>query len=187
MFYLFFPNNLKVSIYKKKHYYVFLNKGSNCFFFPLSSNSQIFYSKNSRILLFNFYYLPILKLNMFELLNYYIYSWGNFIVLKIRFKHKGGWIYYLKKKWKMLVLNFGYSHRLAIKNNSFFLRRFKKHFRFHLLVFCCYSRSLITELLHYIRSFFMLNIFTQRGIRLGRQLVYKKQGKVSKYMAFIKK
>jgi hypothetical protein len=187
MFYIFFPSNIKVYILKKKFYYILISKGLNCFFLPISDNSQLSYSTNSRILLLNFFFLPVLKLNMFEFLNYYIYTWGNFIVLKIRFKHKGGWVYFLKKKWRLLVLNFGYSHRLALKNNNFYFKRFKKHFRFHLLVFCCYSRSLIVDFLHVIRNFFTLNIFTQRGIRLWRQKIYKKQGKVSKYMAFIKK
>jgi hypothetical protein len=107
--------------------------------------------------------------------------------VKIKFKHKGGWVRIYRKKFKMLMLNFGLSHLTYITNTVARITRKKRHFSFHKLVLFGASLSNLRALAYSIFKTFPLNIFTHRGIKIVRSAKYKKQGKVSKYSALIRK
>ena len=94
---------------------------------------------------------------------------------KLRFRGKG---YYLYKNFrKVITPQFGYSHRrylYAYFSSILFLTKTK------ILVFGLSVRQVIvlSNMLQTIRP---ANIFTGRGMRLARQIFYRKIGKVSTY------
>ena len=97
----------------------------------------------------------------------------NFI--KLNFKGKG---YYIYKNYRNTITpQFGYSHRL-------YLYAFHAHVKFlsktSLLVFGA-NKSTIKKVSSNIRDWRFVNIFTNRGVRFAKQVVYKKSGKVSTY------
>jgi large subunit ribosomal protein L6 len=94
---------------------------------------------------------------------------------KIKFKGKG---YYIYKNYRNTITpQFGYSHRLyiyAFYTNVLFLSKTS------LLIFglnykhiCLFSQKL--------RNWRRVNIFTGRGVRFSKQIIYRKSGKVSTY------
>lgn len=94
---------------------------------------------------------------------------------KMKFKGKG---YYVYKNYRnVLAFQFGYAHRVKIYVpylNVKFLSKTSILF-FGLNTF---------DILHASRLFFEkrpLNLFTGRGVRFVRQIVYRKAGKISTY------
>lgn len=94
---------------------------------------------------------------------------------KIRFRGKGYYMY--KNKRNTIAPQFGFAHRVyvyahAVKVN--FLSKIK------ILLFGLSKRDLYLTA-HAIRNVRPINIFTGRGIRFARQVIYKKTGKISSY------
>lgn len=94
---------------------------------------------------------------------------------KIKFRGKGYYIY--KNIRNTIAPQFGYSHRIYIYsyfNHVKFIGKTK------IIVFGLIKADLIKASLN-LKSKRPINIFTGRGVRFARQIVYKKQGKVSSY------
>jgi hypothetical protein len=97
------------------------------------------------------------------------------IFSKIKFKGKG---YYIYKNYRNVVApQFGYSHRIyiySVQNALCFLTKTK------ILIFgwSCISLLKLGQKLLLTRP---LNVFTGRGMRFVRQIVYRKTGKISSY------
>jgi hypothetical protein len=94
---------------------------------------------------------------------------------KIKFKGKG---YYIYKNFRNTITpQFGYSHRLYLYSfyvNVKFLNK---------TTLICFginqsNVNFISEKIFYWRP---INIFTGRGVRFSKQIIYKKSGKVSSY------
>lgn len=94
---------------------------------------------------------------------------------KIKFKGKGYYIY--KNIRNTITPQFGYSHRFYLY--SFFVKvRFLTK---TVLILFGLNPTTINKLSHKLISWRPVNIFTGRGIRFSKQLIYKKSGKVSSY------
>ena len=94
---------------------------------------------------------------------------------KIKFRGKGYYIY--KNLRNTIAPQFGYSHRIYIYsyfNHVKFIGKTK------IILFGLTKNDLIKAGLT-LKSKRPVNIFTGRGVRFARQIVYKKQGKVSSY------
>lgn len=110
--------------------------------------------------------------------NSFFKFWKQFVVVtyaKIRYKGKG-YKLYLKKEQR-IFFQFGLSHKWYVADiftHFFFLMKGK------LLFLSSNKKRLFDFLFKLIRSRY-LNIFTARGLRLSRQTVFKKVGKVSAY------
>ena len=94
---------------------------------------------------------------------------------KLKFRGKGYYIY--KNSRNTIAPQFGYSHRLYIYS---YFNKVKFIGKTIVVLFGLVKSDLIvagTEL----KSKRSINIFTGRGVRFSRQVVYKKQGKVSSY------
>jgi ribosomal protein L6P/L9E len=97
----------------------------------------------------------------------------NFI--KVTFKGKG---YYIYKNYRNTITpQFGYSHRLYLYASH---TRVKFLSKTSLLIFGINAED-IKKVSSTIRSWRFINIFTNRGVRFSKQVVYKKSGKVSTY------
>lgn len=127
----------------------------------------------------------ILNLNFFLKNNFYSLFWNYFKIIfssfskiffkKLKFKGKG---YYIYKNFRnTIALQFGYSHMYYIY--SFFVT-VKFITKTTILMF----GNNYNDVLNKGYSLFnikKINIFTGKGIRFSRQVIYKKTGKVSSY------
>jgi len=94
---------------------------------------------------------------------------------KIKFKGKG---YYIYKNYRNTITpQFGYSHRLYIYS-------FYNHVKFlNKTSLVCFglTTNRIINISKNILNWRCINIFTGRGVRFSKQIIYKKSGKVSSY------
>lgn len=96
--------------------------------------------------------------------------------LRIIFKGKGYYLY--RNKRNTLTPQFGYAHRMFYY--SYFTRiKFLRKTKF---VFISSSFNDLRISGHGLISFRPINIFTGRGVRFKKQIVYKKDGKISTYI-----
>lgn len=94
---------------------------------------------------------------------------------KVKFKGKGYYIY--KNKKQTITPQFGHSHRLylyAYFASVYFLSKT------HIFIFG-WTQQDVLQTAKGIKSMRSINIFTGRGVRFSRQIVYRKTGKVSSY------
>lgn len=94
---------------------------------------------------------------------------------KIKFKGKGYYIY--KNKRQTITPQFGHSHRLYLYSyytSVIFLSKTQ------IFIFGLSKIDVISVALG-IKKMRPINIFTGRGVRFSRQIVYRKVGKVSSY------
>lgn len=95
--------------------------------------------------------------------------------LKLKFKGKGYYVY--KNKRNTITPQFGYAHRLYLY--SYFVSvKFLSKTSIFLFGFI---KSDLLKIGHGLKQMRPINIFTGRGVRFAKQIIYKKQGKVSSY------
>ena len=111
----------------------------------------------------------------FKELNNVLYSFTSLIFLKLKFKGKGYYIY--KNNRNTITPQFGYSHRIYIYS---FFNIVKFLTKTKILVFG-FAKKDILYTSNEIKSKRNINIFTNRGVRFSKQIIYKKTGKVSSY------
>ena len=112
----------------------------------------------------------------------YISTYGNILnsfykplFKKIKFRGKGYYIY--KNKRNTIAPQFGYSHRLYVYS---YFNKVKFIGKTIVILFGLVKDDIIKASIE-LKSKRPINIFTGRGVRFSRQIVYKKQGKVSSY------
>lgn len=94
-------------------------------------------------------------------------------ILKLKFKGKGYYIY--RNSRSTIAPQFGYSHRLYIY--AFFVSvKFLSKTSVLLFGFC--KNDLLT-VGYQIKQARSINLFTGRGVRFNRQVLYRKAGKIS--------
>jgi hypothetical protein len=97
------------------------------------------------------------------------------LFMKLKFKGKG---YYIYKNYRNTITpQFGYSHRLYLYAYFLFVKFLSKT----TLIIFGLNPLHINQTGRGIFSWRPLNIFTGRGVRFSKQIVYKKSGKVSTY------
>jgi len=146
------------------------------FFLPIFNRfTLISYDKYLKSIIIKF----IFKNNFFNLFfNYFkiiFFSFSKIFFRKIKFKVKGYYIY--KNNRNTIALQFGYSHLLYLY--SFFIN-VKFITKTSILLFGINLKDLekkTNELVNIKK----INIFTSKGIRFAKQIIYKKTGKVSLY------
>ena len=159
-------NNLLIRLHYKSYY----------FNFPVCANvNQVHFDNESNVIYF-FHYninstIPTWMKEVSSILAYFI----TFFFIKIKFKGKGYYIY--KNKRNTITPQFGYSHRIYIYsyfNYVTFLTKTK------VLIFG-FSKKDTLSVAANIKNKRSINIFTGRGVRFSKQIIYKKTGKVSTY------
>lgn len=159
-------NNLNVYLY------------TNTFFFRFSvpkAIGKLNYNQNTSSIVIttlygnNFYrmYWDSIR-NLFSTLNKPLF-------LKLKFKGKGYYIY--KNKRSTITPQFGYAHRIYIY--AYFVTvKFLSKTSIFLFGF---SKKDLFDVAYKIKAMRPINIFTGRGVRFSREIIYRKQGKVSSY------
>jgi ribosomal protein L6P/L9E len=95
--------------------------------------------------------------------------------IKLRFKGKGYYIY--KNKRNTITPQFGYAHRLYLYSYFVSVKFLSKT---SIIIFGFTFTDLVKIGLG-VKKMRPINIFTGRGVRFSRQVIYKKVGKVSSY------
>lgn len=155
---------------------VYLNSSTYFFKFTLPvTREKLTFNKQLHLLELNF-------LHFYHSLNFYL----NFIqslfltfslplFLKLKFKGKGYYIF--KNSRNTITPQFGFSHRIYIYSFSVLVKFLSKTTIF---LFGLSKKDLIRNGL-LIKNIRPINIFTGRGIRFAKQIIYRKVGKVSSY------
>ena len=175
------PTNWSVVLLKsltKKTPYILIYAYSQTYFFQFPLPTQHFglhFNKQTQVATFNKYYSNSFFLTFLNLFNKLLYSFFRVFFNKLKFKGKG---YYIYKNYRNTITpQFGYSHRLYFYSYFVSVKFLSKTtiFIFGLSNKDIYSKS------YQIQNSKPINIFTGRGVRFSRQVIYKKTGKVSSY------
>ena len=179
---------MKITIFLNNNLNFLLIKKNNNKYIIIYNNYNNIYIKYKINFLVNIYYIKSLKYilidhNLYKdntnlnLLNKFIYkqlkSINFYFVKKIVFFGKGYKIKKLNKK--IFNLFFNRSHLTFIKWNNLKLKKLKKS---KILILSSNFKKL-TNVINTIVKCRKLNIFTKKGLKLSRQIVYKKVGKKS--------
>jgi len=164
-------NNLTIITHKNKNkIYIY---GSNFYFLlTLTHDAEYFFEKYTGFLIIKFYKINTF-LELFNVkLNNLLYGWNNFYFKKLKFTGKGYKIVKSVKK-KNIKFLFNKAHFTFLAYKKLLIKRIKKT-KFilqganlkKLLKFSILSKN--------VRS---INLYTLRGIRFSRSLIYKKASK----------
>jgi len=176
---LYVPPNFKLIFFKNIKtfsHYIYIYSSTYFFKVPIPNvNNLTSFDYTSRVLSFYVLYSNnYLKLYS-STLNFFFKMLIKPLFLKIKFKGKG---YYIYKNYRnTLTPQFGYSHRL-------YLYGFLLHIKFlskTTLIFFGLNPNHMSKSSKLIYNWRPINIFTNRGVRLSKQIIYKKSGKVSSY------
>lgn len=146
------------------------------FQFPLPvQHSQLLFDPQTQSIRFYKYYSNSFFLTFRTLFNFTLYSFFRVFFNKLKFKGKGYYIY--KNSRNTITPQFGYSHRLYFYA---FFTTVKFLSKTTIFIFGLSVQDILLKS-HQIKNSKPINIFTGRGVRFARQVVYKKTGKVSSY------
>lgn len=175
-FKFFFTNKWSLIIMKKKSYcYYFFSK---IYFFSIILPKLIQTFKvnpQSIILSFHIKLKSLENFFFFNLLSLLFLSFSRLFFQKLKFKGKG---YYLYKSFRNTITpQFGYAHSIY-KYNYLLIVKFLSKTK---VLFFGLSKFDISNLTYILKVLKPINVFTGRGIRFSKQIIYKKTGKVSLY------
>lgn len=146
------------------------------FQFPLpTQHVGLNFTSQVQVATFTQYYSNSFFLTFMNIFNLVLYSFFRVFFNKLKFKGKGYYIY--KNARNTITPQFGYSHRLYFY--SFFVS-VKFLSKTTIFIFGLSNKDIYLKS-HQIQTSKPINIFTGRGVRFSRQVVYKKTGKVSSY------
>ncbi len=95
--------------------------------------------------------------------------------LKVRFKGKGYYMY--KTQRNTIAPQMGYAHRVYVYSSAITVKFLSKT---KILLFGLSKRD-VMQSAHALARVKPINIFTGRGVRFARQVIYRKTGKVGAY------
>lgn len=157
-------------------YTVYLYSPSYFFRFAVPINlSNVIVCPNTNVISVSNYKFSTVSYMWATNTNLLLTSLSSFLFKKIRFKGKG---YYLYKNLRNTVTpQFGYYHRIYVYS---FFNKVKFLSKTKLLIFGFIKQDIACAA-HNLKSKRRINIFTGRGVRFAKQVIYKKTGKVSSY------
>lgn len=179
LFNFYIPFNWNFLIFKKNNsniLYLYLYSQSYFFILPFSKNFlSLKYDKQVNFLIFKFFYINNFYSIFWNVFKNVFYSFSKIFFKKLKFKGKGYYIY--KNNRNTIALQFGYSHLLYLY--SFFIT-VKFLTKTSILMFGINNIKLLksSNELYNIKK---INIFTGKGIRFAKQILYRKTGKISSY------
>jgi ribosomal protein L6P/L9E len=159
-------SSYKLYFYNSVYYFTFLAPKTTVICKPNSHTNTIFFSQRFFNSSYN-HYLTTLS-SLFNSLSSVFFT-------KMKFKGKG---YYIYKNFRNTIApQFGYSHRIYIYA---FNIRVKFLSKTSILLFGLSKRDILS-VGYTFKSKKPINIFTGRGVRFSKQIIYRKTGKVSSY------
>lgn len=176
---VFVPKRWSLVIFKseKQQFYVF-NLFSSVYYIKFSlplTKTTLNYCPNTSIVTISSYLLPVTTTSWIKNVNNMFYLFSSFTFNKLKFKGKGYYIY--KNLRNTIAPQFGYYHRIYIYS---YFNKVKFLSKTKVLLFGLTKEDILVSS-HGIKGKRPINIFTGRGVRFARQIIYKKTGKVSSY------
>lgn len=170
--FIFFKKTNKI----ESNYLIYIYNDQYFFFLPLKNKFlEIYYNKLIKIITFTFLYKNNFYNVFWNKFKFIFFSFNKFFFKKIKFKGKG---YYIYKNYRNTVaLQFGYSH---IKRLYFYFTCVKFLSKTSILIFGINLNS-VNKTARTLFDTRTINIFTGKGMRFTRQIIYRKTGKISSY------
>jgi len=177
--YLHLPNCLNFIVFvtnSLQSYNFFFYNNLYFFYVKVFTQHNLFkYDNHSRNLVFFFNYRNNFYKIYWKLFKDVFYSFIKIFFKKLKFKGKGYYVY--KNSRNTIALQFGYSHRIRVYSYFVFVKFLSKT---SILIFGISKDDILQSAFNlYFKK--PQNIFTLRGIRFTKQIVYKKAGKLSSY------
>jgi len=151
---------------------------SSVYFFKLtmpSYASQLRFNSNLRLINISFFYFYHSLTFYFNFITSLFQTFHLPFFLKLKFKGKGYYIF--KNSRNTVTPQFGFSHRIYIYSFSILVKFLSKT---KIFLFGLSKNDLIRNGFR-IKQIRPINVFTGRGIRFAKQIIYRKVGKVSSY------
>jgi ribosomal protein L6P/L9E len=140
-------------------------------------NESFFFEKETNFLKICYSNPSVLQNKAGKLFNKISYSFEDYFYKKIKFKGKGFRLK-IKKKHKAIKFLFGHSHL-----NILFLKNIKlKKCGKYKLTLKGSNFNKLKVLSKKICGVKPINVYTNRGIRVSRQIIYKRKGKKGSYI-----
>jgi hypothetical protein len=173
------PSSWKLTIFYNKTLnvrYIKIYSYSYFIVIPIYLNQYTLkFDNNTNQLFLHFFYKNIYTRLYFNTLNYFYNILIKPLFFKIKFKGKG---YYIYKNFRNTITpQFGYSHRLYLYSYYLYINFLNKT---SLIIFGLSLKNL-NYVSAQIYNWRPINIFTGRGVRFVKQVIYKKSGKISTY------
>jgi ribosomal protein L6P/L9E len=166
---IFIPNKVNFLVLNNKNTNILYIYNNENYLIIKTTNNNIFFNKSLNLIKF----YKIEKNETTEnCINKFLFSWNNFFFKKITFNGKG---FKLKKKLQNLIFFFNHSHVTLFIPINVYLKKIQKS---KVMIFYKNFRN-YTSFLKKIITIRKINIYTKRGLRFSRQLVYKRKGKGS--------
>lgn len=169
-------NLIIVSNTQKQRYHIKTYSSIYFFVIPIITKlNNIKFDKNTNQILITVGYTNSFTRTYFNTLSLFNETFLKPNFLKLKFKGKGYYIY--KNHRNTVTPQFGYSHRLYLYsyyNNITFLSKSS-------LIIFGLNKVTVRLSASKIKNWRTINIFTGRGVRFSKQILYKKSGKVSTY------
>lgn len=171
--FFFIPYNINYILLENKNKNnKFIYLYNNDYYFCINIANEIFINNDTNtVQLSNITFNNKNKLFNNEI-NKFLFSWDNLFFNKIKFTGKG---FKFKKKINNLFLYFNRAHKCFFIGNNLILKRLSKNKI--ILLKNNYNHLINDSIL--IRNIRANNIFTKRGLRFSRQIIYKKKGKTA--------
>lgn len=158
------------------HRLVILTTPTYYFKFPLFSRMmRLRYDKGANVITGRMQTSPSLLRVFLIHLSHLFSSFLKPFLIKLKFKGKG---YYVFKSTRSTVTpQFGFAHRRYFYTTSFRIRFLSKT----KIVFFGFSKTDVLKVAYKFQTYKPINVFTGRGVRFAKQIIYRKTGKVSLY------
>jgi len=177
---MYIPYNYNIIIFKSyKKILIKIYNLKKTIKIPFSKNNEIFVDKHTNCILFNKYKIKINWNLIINQINKNLFLFENIFFNKIKFKGKGFRVRF-KKNLKILKFTFGHSHinYIFINDKTTKVKRLGKY----KYIFKNKNYSKMDLFLKKICKIKPINMYTKRGIRKSKQIIYKRKGKKSTYI-----
>ena len=178
-FFFYKPYSWELVITSPRNSYeksVFMFSPTYFFRLPIPSGKvDVRYDSNAQVVYIQNLYLNHNYRLFWGAMSESLYAFYRPSFLKIKFKGKGYYIY--ENKRNTITPQFGYAHRLYLYSYFSSVKFLSKT---SIFIFG-FLKSDISKVGFGIKAMRPINIFTGRGVRFSRQIIYKKVGKVSSY------
>jgi len=146
------------------------------FWIPLNFKvAPVTFCKGNQSLIFRYRSKEHFAHLYFMFLEDVLYSFSRIHFMRIKFKGKGYYVY--RNARNTIAPNFGYAHRLYVYGSGVTIKFLTKR----LVLIFGFTKNDLWDVGYRFRATRPIKIFTGRGVRFSRQIVYRKVGKVSSY------
>lgn len=143
----------------------------------LKDKNNIYFDKESNSINISTIKPSIILNKAISAINKLIYSFEDYFVKKVKFKGKGFRLK-IKKQKKAIKFLFGHSHINMLFIQNMKLKKCGKY-KFTLKNTILKNLNSIAKKICSVKP---INVYTNRGIRIGRQFIYKRKGKKGSYI-----